>query len=261
MNPSEQEVPAGALAVDRALAVLELVAAAMPQGASLASLSESLQVGKASVFRIVKTLVQRAALTYDDAAEIYQLGPLLASLGYSYVNHLELRTLARPYLEELATASGETVHLGELAGREVVYVDLVDSPQPIRIFSQIGASAPAYVTSVGKAILSALTPSERASGMPLEFVRRTATTVGSAAALEIQFEQIRARGYSIDDRENREEIRSYAATVHDHTGAAVAAISVAGPVYRVSQDDDERLGGLVAATAREVSAALGYHQP
>jgi DNA-binding IclR family transcriptional regulator len=258
MVEKDKEVPAGALAVDRAIAVLESVAAQAPAGVSLAALSDELQVGKASVFRIAKALVARHALEYDEETETYSLGALLASLGYRYVNSLDLRQVARPLMEELAQISGETVHLGQLVGRNVVYVDVVDSPQPIRIFSRVGATAPAYLTSVGKAILAGLPAEAREAGLPLAYEPHTEFTVSSPEALEGQLLAARERGYAVDDRENREEIRSYAAPVLDHTGQPVAAVSVGGPVYRVSQADGERLGELVAASAAQISAGLGY---
>ena len=80
----------------------------------------------------------------------------------------------------------------------------------------------------------------------------------TVAALETQLGAVAQRGYAIDDRENRDEIRSYAAPVLDHTGTALAAVSVGGPVYRVSDADGERLGAAVAATAARISAHLGY---
>lgn len=248
----------GTHSLDKAIDVLEYIAAAPRPGVTLAECTTVLGYSKATTQRMLLTLARRNLLSFDEALGVYSLGVLNARLGSEYLSRLDYRKAALPALREMVQASQETAHLGVLSGSDVVYIELVDSPQPIRLFSKVGDSVPAHATAIGKAILAHMPAPVRQSHLPKALVGRTARTHTSFEALEEDLRETLARGYAIDDGENREGIRGFAAPVFDYSGVVCAAVSVAGPTARVAAEHSDRnLGKLVIAAARKVSQELG----
>lgn len=247
---------AGTQSLDRALTVLLQVAESPPPGLTLAACSSILGYSKPTTQRILRTLVSRSFLAYDDELGVYTLGVANAQLGSEYLHRLDLRRVALGEMRDLVATTGETAHLGVVTGLDVVYIELVDSPHPVRIFSRVGASVPAYATAIGKAILAFTDVGEVDQHIPTTFTPRTTNTILTRAALEDDLALARERGYAIDDEENRQGIRGYAAPIFDHDETVVAAVSIGGPAGRVS-DDDAEFGGAVVETARSISRLLG----
>ncbi|WP_195760710.1 IclR family transcriptional regulator [Agromyces kandeliae] len=247
----------GTQSVDRALQVLLQVAESPPPGLTLAACSSILGYSKPTTMRILRTLEARQFLRFDDELGVYTLGLATVQLGAEYLNRLDLRRAALPSMRALVEETQETAHLGVLSGTDVVYIELVDSPHPVRVFSRVGTAVPAYATAIGKAILAWTPESTRSAHVPQPLVARTPYTIDSEAALEADLAETRERGYAIDDQENREGIRGFAAPVFDFQGRAIAAVSIAGPATRVTPDAAGDLGARIIETAGEISASMG----
>lgn len=239
----------------RGLRLLRCVADGPDAGLTLAELARVAELPKSTVVRLLPPLVEEGLLAHAGAR--YRLGPSTAAYGGRYLEGLDIRTAARGALEPLAAATGETAHLVLLDGIEVVYVDKVESPSPVRMYSRIGSRRPLYCTAVGKALLERheadLLPAVLAAGLtPL-----TPTTLVTEAALREDLARVRRRGYALDDGENEPGIRCVAAAVTDSAGHAFAALSVSGPAGRVTKARSAELGARVRAAAAEVSRAYG----
>ena len=247
---------AGTQSLDRALTVLLQVAESPPPGLTLAACSSILGYSKPTTQRILRTLVARSFLAFDEELGVYTLGVANAQLGSEYLHRLDLRKVALPEMRSLVEHTGETAHLGIVTGRDVVYIELVDSPHPVRIFSRVGASVPAYATAIGKAILAFTGDGELEAHIPESFTARTDRTIHDRAELEADLRRTRERGYAIDDEENRPGIRGYAAPIFNHTEAVVAAVSIGGPADRIT-GDDAILGEQISASAARISRLLG----
>jgi DNA-binding IclR family transcriptional regulator len=259
MTRNDAEPIAGTQSLDRALQVLLQIAEEPPPGLTLAACTTILGYSKATTQRMLRTLVARNFLAYNEELGVYTLGVANAQLGSEYLHRLDLRRVALPEMRALVATTGETAHLGVVTGQDVVYIELVDSPHPVRIFSRVGAAVPAYATAIGKAILAWLDAEDLARHVPEVFVSRTANTVRDRTALDADLARSRQRGYAIDDQENRTGIRGFAAPIFDHTGAVVAAVSIGGPAGRIDENTDGRLGGAVIEAAGAVSRLLGHH--
>lgn len=257
-STSSADPVAGSRTVDRALAVLLEVGERGSDGLSLAECAAVLGFSKPTTHRVLRTLTARGFLRADRERGVYTLGVASLRLGMDFLVQLDVRREALPLLRELADETGETVHLGVLEGSDVVYVEKVESRHAVRMFSRIGHTMPAYSTGVGKAILAFLPPEALDAALPERLVARRPRTITDPAALRAQLAEIRGRGYSIDDCENEEGIRCVGAPVLDHAASVVAAISVAGPETRVTQERVPDLGGLVSAAALALSLRLGY---
>lgn len=258
-DKTDESTPiAGTQSLDRALEVLVTIAESPQPGLTLAACSALLQYSKATTHRMLRTLVARDFLAYDEDLGVYSLGVANLRLGSEYLRRIDLRRVAIPAMRELVAETRETAHLATLSsGTDVIYIEVVDSPEPVRIFSRVGDAVPAFATGVGKAIL-AWTPLEKVvPRLPAEFMPRTENTLITRDAVLADLERTRERGYSIDNMENREGIRGYAAPIFDHSNIAVAAVSIAGPAGRVTSASNGELGPRVAETAREISQLLG----
>lgn len=227
------------------------------RGAGLAELAEALGENKSTLSRLLTPLCEARLVQQDPDTGRYRLGWRTAALGQAYLEGLDLRGAAREVLQRLVDETGETVHLVVPDLPEVVYVDKVDTPNPVRMYSRIGNRQPAYSTSVGKALLAHSGDEALLSVVENGLPMRTPRTRTTEQALRADLAGIRERGYSVDDIENEPDIRCVGAAVFDHTGQVSAAISVSGPATRVTTDRVAELGRRVRAAADEVSVMLG----
>ena len=167
--------------------------------------------------------------------------------------------MSRPILEELWRESGETVNLGALAGREVLYLDVLESPHNFRLASKVGMRRPVHCTGLGKAIL-AWTPAsfreELIAAAKLE--KLTSHSITRTSELIAEIARVQRRGYAIDNEEVELGARCVAAPILDSSGSVVAGISVSGPVTRMSRTRTSEMAQAVKRAALEISHRLGY---
>lgn len=244
--------------VERTFDVLEALAATDGE-LGILDLSHRVGLHASTVHRLLATLVLRGYARQSHQTGRYSLGPRALLLGRAYSDHSTMWVEAHPFLQRLVEASGETANLSTLDCDEAVYIDQVPSPRLVRIFASIGRHVPLHSTGCGKVLLAYLEPSERArvireKGLP----RSTRYTICSAAELERELADIRRRGYAVDDRENDEDVRCIAGPVRDHTGHVVAALSISGPISRITKEQVSELSRLVTDISSQMSAMLGF---
>jgi len=251
----------GHRAANRVVDILELVAGSR-DGLALREVSAELEAPKSSLLPLLRALTARGYLEQDRAGA-YRLGPRALGLGAGSPAQRELGDLARPALAELMRRTGETVFLGTLASDRgaVVYVDKVESAQIIRYAAGVGDRRPLHATSLGKAILAFLPAAEREEilhGLPLD--RHTERTVTTLGALRASLDETRRAGVSVSVDELVRGASGVAAPILDRTGRVVGACSIGGPTDRM-RSRLRQLATEVKATARAVSALLGYRAP
>ncbi|MBX9472327.1 IclR family transcriptional regulator [Microcella sp.] len=257
-KPGDDKSPiAGTQSLDRALEMLITIAASPQPGMTLAACSAVLQHSKATTHRVLRTLVARDFLSYDDDLQVYSLGVANLRLGSEYLRRIDLRRVALPAMRELVAETRDTAHLATISGSDVIYIEVVDSPEPVRIFSRVGDAVPAFATAVGKAILAWTSADTLDERLPETLVARTANTITSRSLLIDNLALARERGFAVDNMENREGIRGCAAPIFDHNDTVIGAVSIAGPAAKVPEQNDSALGKSVVATAQAISALLG----
>jgi len=246
--------------LDRAFTILDVLAENGSE-LGLAELSGKLGLHKSTVHRLLMVLERNRYVEKHPSSAKYRLGWKLFELGMQAVARRDLFQLAPPVVEWLMAETGETAHFGILREGEVISVVNAESQQTVRTPSTVGRRAPAHCTSLGKAILASL-PRQQV----LEFVRThgfrsyTRNTITRLSLLESELRRTRERGYAVDDEEREDGLRCIGAPVLDHTGRVVAAISIAGPAFRVGQDRLPALAASVMSAAARLSASLGYQQ-
>jgi IclR family transcriptional regulator, acetate operon repressor len=246
--------------VERALDLLEYLALAGPDGITLTEAAQHLKLSKSSAFALLQTLVARgfAADAGVRQSRRYRLGMALPKLGDAAAAQAPLVDIAMPVLRSVTAASGLTTRLVVPDGPYAVVIARVDAPGSVRFASYLGKREYPHCTSAGKALLAAL-PAERARQLAIEagMPARTSRTITDPDALLRDLALASVRGYTIDDEEDADGVFCVGASVHDRSGACVAAISGTGlKLNRPSWRLDE-LGTLLREAADTITRALG----
>lgn len=215
-------------------------------------------ISKSSTHRILATFVDEGILEQDPNTGRYRLGLTMFDLAAAVPTQRSLHEAVLLPMTELRNRTGETVQVGVLDGREVVYVERLDSPHTLRFFTEFGRRNEAHCTGSGKALL-AFAPAARRrqllSGWKL--TRKTERTITSLEELHDHLGLVRRRGYAENRHESEIGIVSIAAPIRDEHGKVVAALSVAGPADRIDADHASTCQAVVTL-ARITSHRLGY---
>lgn len=247
------------LSLRRALSLLMYVAdnGAEPEGVSLTQVATALSISKSTALRLATPLVEAGLLVRTLERGHFRLGSGALQLGQSYLDGLDLRSVAKPYLRRLLADSGNTCHLVVRDGMDVVYIDKVENYTAVRMASRIGKRMPLQCTAVGKSILAFSGPALVNEALHTGLPAVTPWSVTDPDLFRREIENTLKRGYSVDDRENEPEVRCVAAPIFDHDDAVVGALSVSALTSRLSVARVRVLGLEVWRTGLEISAELG----
>ena len=199
-------------------------------------------------------------LVRDSDTRRYRPGIKVLQLGFTAISSLDIRQVARPYLEQLSQQVGETVSLSVLDGMEIVYIDRVRNQQIVGVVLGMGSRLPAYCASMGKAMLAHLPPEELRRRLDQAGLKpRTPKSLVDWAALEDELERVRQQGYAINDEELEIGLRAVAAPIWDSSNQVVAAANITGSAAMLSLERlESELALAVRHTANQISQALGY---
>jgi IclR family KDG regulon transcriptional repressor len=249
------ELPTGIdKTVVKSLGVLErLIERGRPTRVTELALSTRLQ--KSNVHRILSTLRFMGYVrsnpdsSYEPTLRVWELGQRIHA-------QMDLPAAARPHLKRLVQETDETSHLAVFDGREVVYVETIETANPVRAHTPLGGRAPAYCTASGKALLCGQ-PASVIRDVARQSVRHTPSTLRKHDDLVQALKQARERGYATNVGEFRANVAGIAAPVTNRRGEVVAAVGIAGPLDRLRPARIRQLAPAVIAVARDISAALG----
>jgi len=246
--------------LDRALGILDLLAGESPElGPS--EVSERTGLHKSTVHRLLQVLERHRLIEKIAQNGKYRLGLRLFELGSKAMTQFDLRERAQAYLKRLVLETGETAHICILDGDRMLSIANVESPRTLRTPSTVGHRTPLHCTSVGKALLAFLPESEQNDLInQCELTDYTRRTITKPARLKAELKLIRQRGYAMDDEEVEEGLRCVGAPVMDHSGRVVAAMSIAGPAFRLTDDRIPAVARSVIQAASELSVELGYKE-
>ena len=245
------------IALQRGLSLLKLFASA-ERGLTASEVAKLSSLPVSTVHRFLMNL-EATGFVNCAADGVYHLGVVCFALGHSALAQLDIRRLSLPYLRELNHQTRETIHLTVRHGSVAVYVEKLDSPEPVRIYSRIGASVPLYCSAVGKVMLAYMPEQERDALLrQIELKRRTPNTIGTLQELLTHLDKVRRQGYACDLEENEPHIRCIAAPIWDHLGMVNASLSITAPAVRISHMRLRQLAPLVLAAGLKISHELGY---
>ncbi len=243
----------------RGLDILSLYTRETP-ALTLTEITKSTQLNKTTVYRILTTLENAGYLIRDYDTKRYRPGLKVLQLGFASISSLEVRQVARRYLELLSRKVGETVSLSVLDGGDIIYVDRVRNQRIVGVILGLGSRLPAHCASMGKAMLAHLPPSELDDYLDRAVLEPcTTNTLIDRQALEAELLLVRTRGYATNDEELEMGLRAVAAPIWDNTNRVVAAVNITGSSSSISKERMEgELADAVCQTAAEISQALGY---
>ena len=237
--------------VEHAVRLVELMACS-EDVLGVSQMAQSLGLPRATVYRLLKTLIQREWIIQED--KTYRLSFRLAGLfnGAGAGAQAALAERVKPLLQSLVNETGETAHFAVLDGDRVVYLAKVDSPHPIRMFSQVGWRGPLHATAVGKVLLASAEAKLLPQICDRALERFTPATIVEKASLQAELAQIRAQGYAVDAEELIAGLTCVAVPVF--MGEQVrGAISVAGPTARVG--NPKALAKILTAAVKALPVA------
>ncbi|MEV6154467.1 IclR family transcriptional regulator [Nonomuraea sp. NPDC052129] len=237
---------------------IDIIAFVSVRHRTLGEVADHLGVHKSTALRLLQTL-EEGGFVRRVPGGAYGMGFQLIALGQLALDQVEARSLAHPILNDLSERYGHTVHLGELAGDQVVYVDKIDGRGSVAMGSRIGLPAQAHTAAVAKVILAYQDDRTRARVLErTTFTRFTPTTTTDAGTLEAELALTRQRGWAEDDGEHEDYINCVALPVFDARGKVTHGISITAlravaPLEQLREHIDE-----FRQAAHEISKTLGW---
>lgn len=240
----------------RGLSVLECFGQDKRHRYTLSELAKRLNMPKSSIYRILKTLTRMGYLRYEEHSKHYYLGVRVMSLGFSLLEGMELREIARPYMEMLSHECNKTINLTILDGMEMVYVERV-SVRSIRVYNiSIGSRVQPWNSAVGKAVLAYL-DSSMLSEM-LKKARKKNVFTGDEEAFMNTLADVKKNGFAENNQESRPGIVAIAVPVFSSKGVTGAINLIAEP-ENVSIDVLKmEYAPKLIKIGKQLSEALGY---
>ncbi len=239
--------------LSKGLRILEALSEARG-GKSVTELSRELELTKSNVFRLLQTLCRLGYARQSDD-RLYAATFKAWRVGKRVVDNLDLKAVATEQMRHLSRITGHTVYLATPEGLSVVYIDKIETLQPIRSWNPVGGVAPIHAVSTGKAILAADYGYWR-DRLRNSLTRYTDKTITTLTALDAEIERIRAAGFAEDLGEFREQVVGYGAAILMPDGAVIGAIGITFPILPATDGVLPDYGALVRDAARQISLQL-----
>ncbi|ACN98579.1 IclR family transcriptional regulator [Sulfurihydrogenibium azorense] len=244
--------------VDLAFDILFYIA--RKQSVKTKDLEEKFNVSPTTLEKILETLVIRGYLDFNKRKKLYTLGIKNFELGHSYLSHSEIRRQARPFLQKLSEEFQENVYLATRSGFEIVYIDVYEVERNVVVKSRVGRLLPMYASASGKVHLAFMEKEEIEEFFrEVKLERFTENTITDKNLLLKELEEVRKKGYAIDNEEWEKEVRCLSVPVRDYTGDVVAALTLSAPAFRLSFNLlHGKMKDSFLKASEELSEKLGY---
>jgi IclR family KDG regulon transcriptional repressor len=246
----------GAPSIKKAFAILSAIASSK-DGLGVSELARSLNMAKSTVHGMTAALEEVGAVMRDPSTKRFKLGFTLFEVGRSAYYQIDLKTSARPVMEELMQGTQTSVFLGVLNWDHVTVLDIVESRQDFKITAPVGATIPLLAGAVGKAFLSSMDEAQAAkivksNGLP----RFTENSIIDPECYFQELEKVRQKGYAVDDEEYILGVRAVASPLLG-LGQLKSAIWVVG--FKASLDE-KKMKTITRATQKAAQAISGRIQ-
>lgn len=223
------------------------------RGVSVAQVAVELGVHKSTASRLMATLVEGGyAVSRGGGRRGFRLGPAFQTHQGLSADQQRLRDLAHPYLAHLVAITGECAHAAVAAGAWALVIDDVETDQPLRVVSGKGRRVPLHCTSAGKCLLAF-----GLAAVPSQLPARTARTITNPEILRLHLDEVRARGWALDDEENDPGVRCLSVPVVGVAGEPIGCVGIDGPSVRLTQERALALVQDLQEVAGRLSLAIG----
>ena len=243
--------------VDRALELL-LILSRSQREMGVTELSKLMGIQKSTVHSLLFTLAQRGFVRQTEGSR-YTLGLKLIQLGNICSEHLDIRTIAKPQMIELAEQSQGVVLLAMLSKEELTIVEKIEPKRAFILIPKFDFSITLHSTAVGKVLLANSSSAVIAAVLMRGLDKYTQYTLTDRDVLLGELESVRCQGYAIGCDETIEGITCIAAPIYDAKGKVVAALSISGSSSSLNEGRRVEMIEMVCNTAVRISQSMGYH--
>jgi DNA-binding IclR family transcriptional regulator len=224
----------GAPSVKKAFAILSAISSSK-DGLGVSELARDLSMAKSTVHGMTSALEEVGAVMRDPQTKRFKLGFTLFEIGRSAYSQIDLKTSARPVMEELMGKTQTSVFLGILNWDHVTVLDIVESRQDFKITAPVGTTIPLMAGAVGKAFLAFMDEEQalkvlKSKGLP----RFTEYSIADPETYYQELKQVRKQGYAVDDEEYILGVRAVASPLKG-LGQLRSAIWIVG--FKASLDE------------------------
>ncbi len=239
----------------RSVAILD----ALADGGTLGTneIARRTGISPSTVSRQLGTLIEGELIEYVEETGQYRLGLRLVQLGNAVLARLDVRNVARPHLEALAAEVQETATLSAPGDRDAITVDFVPADRYVQGVTRLGRPSVGHASSAGKVMLAF-------GGRPVPegpLTAYTERTITDPAALELELEEVRRRGFAEAYEEREPELNAIAAPVWDSGSALAAIVALQGPIPRFGRAAAREAVPLLLARTGAISRELGWRAP
>lgn len=241
---------------DRLFLVLETLAETGP--VTLAELCSHLDLNKSTVHRLLCSLIYMGYVKQEGETGKYSLSFKLLALSNKLLARMDILDTVRPYLKKLSRLTGETVHFVQREHTDAVYIYKEESYQnSIRMVSKVGSRIPLYCSGVGKAIAADLDEAQiKALWENSSIQKLTPHTITDYAQFLKKIEEVRKKGYALDDEENELGVRCIAVSIPDYRNEPKYAFSISAPVVRMSDSRIQELSKIALEIKSEICSTM-----
>ncbi len=224
---------------------------------SVTEISKVLNSHKSSISRILITLASEGFVEKNPQTNKYRLGLKVLELASLVMQRYDLREHAGPYMEELAQRLGEITQLSLLDGNEIVYLEKKGQGQTLTVATKVGGKHPAHASAMGKVLLSGLSNRELSDILAIEpLVKCTPHTISEMPELLKELDQVKKRGFALDDEEGFLGIRCVAAPIYNREGKIISAMSTTVPKQRMGDRRTNEIRKQIVETTRLISERI-----
>jgi len=242
-------------AVERALDVLSCFSSKTPD-LSMTQISELTNMNKSTVHRLLATLEERRFVQRDPLTGRYQPGNRLLHMAFLTLDRNSIREIAAPFMQRLNEMHRETITLSTLDDLDMVYIDVLESPQSVKLAAKPGQRLPVFCTASGKVVMAYSNDDFVKQVLEQELPQYTPFTIRDLETTFHIMDLVRERGFAYSEQEFEEGINAVAAPILGKNNSPIASIAVAGPAYRLTVERMLSIGPSVASIAVELSKEI-----
>lgn len=240
--------------------MLEKIADAT-SGVLLSDLASLVGLPASTTHRLLNTLEQQGFVR-QESQDLWHIGTTGFKVGNAFLASRDFVRQAKPFLVELVESVGETSNLSILEGGKAVIIAQEQCSEMMRMMVPLGSRSPLHASGVGKAILAYLPQAEQQQQLDgLELEKITQWTITDKIALKEALIQTKEQGWAYDDQEHAVGLRCISSCIFNEQALPLAAISVSGPLARISDERAKELGDKVCLTAKKITDYIGGRWP
>ena len=245
----------------RGLSILECLAKS-EGGLTLTDVAHRVALPTSTTHRLLSTLERMRYVHQAGNLGLWYVGLQAFTVGSSFLASRDFAAQSHAYMRRLMEQAGETANLAILDGTEAVFIDQIQCHETMRTIVRLGSRVPLHASGVGKAIFASLPDEQIDAILKVKGLPRITTNTNTVPdTMWATVRVIRQRGWSFDDEEHLVGTRCVAASIYDEHAEPLGAISLAGPVSRLTDERIRQLGPIVAHVAEEITRRLGGRWP